>query len=400
MIKGSQLDGHPERRICSLTVLDESIPGISFDNTGVSNFARQAQWRLENEVFRGDDGKLRLEKWLERIKKDGRGEDYDCIIGLSGGVDSSYVALKTMELGLRPLAIHLDNGWNSDLAVSNIERIVKTLNIDLHTHVVDWREIRDLQRAYIRASLMDLECVSDHAINTILFRLARKHGIRHVIHGGNVVTESILPPAWGYDKRDGVNVRDVHRRHGEARLDTYPSMLPIELFYYLFVRKISAFPILNYLDYRKDEAIAELAEKVGWMPYARKHGENRFTRFFQELYLPRKFGIDKRKAHYSSLIVAGEMSREHALQSLSQPLYGKNEEAEEITFVAKKLGFSVDELSTLINAPGNRHQDFRNVEWMFDQSSGLVQVARYLAKGEFRFSRLREIWGAGSRLKA
>jgi N-acetyl sugar amidotransferase len=389
---------HP--RSCSLTVLDDSIPGIEFDEEGVSNFVRQAQWRLQNEVFRGDQGRRRLEEWIQKIKNDGHGHQYDCIIGLSGGVDSSYVAIKVIEHGLRPLAIHLDNGWNNEVAVGNIERIVRKLNIDLYTHVVDWAEIRDLQRSYIKASLLDLECVSDHAINTILFGLARKFGIRHVIHGGNVATESILPRAWGYDKRDGVNVRAVHRRFGTVPLKTYPSMSPAQLFYYLFVRKISAFPILNYLDFNKTKAVEELKNQLGWVPYPRKHGENRFTRFFQELYLPRKFGIDKRRAHLSSLIVAGEITREDAVLELKKPLYSADDESDEIEFVAKKLKFSTAELIGLIDAPPNRHQDYPNVAWMFNQSSGFVQIARYVAKGEFRFNRLREIWSAGKRAKA
>lgn len=384
-----------ENRMCTLTILDESIPDICFDKDGVCNFARRAQWRLKNEVFHGQDREERLASWISRIQSDGRGSEYDCIIGLSGGVDSSYVALKVAELGLRPLAIHLDNGWNSDLAVRNIEQIVKTLKIDLYTHVIDWEEMRDLQRAYIQASLLDLECVSDHAINTVLFRLAKKHRIKHVIHGGNVATESIMPSAWGYDKRDGVNVRSVHRKHGKVPLRSYPSMLPSELFYYLFVGRISAFAILNYLNYSKTAAIEELRNGVGWQPYARKHGENRFTRFFQELYLPKKFGIDKRKAHLSSLILAGEVTRDEALQSISKPLYTEEEYTEEVAFVGKKLGFTPDQLLQLMQTPGCPHNNYANVEWMFDHSRGYVQLARYLAKGEFSVPKLRAIWNAG-----
>jgi len=391
---------HATPRYCSLTVLDDSIPGIEFDEDGVSNFARQAQWRLKNEVFHGDHGQRRLDAWIERIKEDGHGKDYDCIIGLSGGIDSSYVAIKVIEKGLRPLAIHLDNGWNSEVAVGNIEKIIRRLGIDLYTHVVDWAEIRDLQRAYIKASLLDLECVSDHAINTILFQAARKFNIGHVIHGGNVATESILPKGWGYDKRDGVNVRAIHRRYGTIPLRTYPSMSPGQFFYYLFIRKISAFPILNYLDYNKTRAVEQLQSQLDWVPYPRKHGENRFTRFFQELYLPKKFGIDKRKAHFSSLIVAGEMTRDEAFAELTKPLYSAEDAQDEIDFVAKKLKFSSTELIELIASPPRRHEEFPNVAWMFNQSSGFVQIARYVAKGEFRLDRIREIWNAGKKAKA
>lgn len=387
------------QRCCSLSVLDDSIDEIKFDEYGVSDLVRRAQWRLKNEVFHGEEAKRRLEAWVQNIKRDGLGKDYDCIIGLSGGVDSSYVAMKVIEMGLRPLAIHLDNGWNSEVAVGNIERLIRKLDIDLYTHVVDWAEMRDLQRAYIKASLLDLECVSDHAINTVLFRLARKFDIRHVIHGGNVATESIMPKTWGYDKRDGINVRAIHRRYGNVPLQTYPSMSPFELFYYLFIRKISAFPILNYLDYKKTKAVEELQSRLGWVPYPRKHGENRFTRFFQELYLPKKFGIDKRRAHLSSLIVAGELTRDEALAELSMPLYSEEEAQDEVVFVAKKLKFTPNELTEFINLPPRRHEEFPNVAWMFNQSSGFVQIARYVAKGEFSFTRIRDIWHAGRQTK-
>jgi N-acetyl sugar amidotransferase len=367
-----------EMSLCALTVLDSSIPGISFDEQGISNYARHAQWRLKNEVFNGDDAKKRLDIWLDRIKSEGRDRDYDCIIGLSGGVDSSYVALKVIELGLRPLAIHLDNGWNSNLAVSNIEKIVKGLGIDLYTYVIDWGEVRDLQRAYIKASLLDLECVSDHAINTTLFRLAKKYRIRHVIHGGNVVTESILPPAWGYDKRDGLNLRSIHRKYGKLALKTYPSMLPTELFYYLFVRKISAFPILNYLDYNKTKAISELGYKFGWVPYQRKHGENQFTRFFQEYYLPKKFGIDKRIITFSAQVLSGELTRESAMAEMAKIPYSKESIDQDINYISKKLDLSRDEFDAI----------FKNKNANFNDYPSYFNLLKFAKKSMFYFLKI------------
>lgn len=381
-------------RVCTRTVLDGVTPGISFDAEGVSNFARHAEWRLQNEVFRGAEREERLRSWLQRMQQGGRGKDYDCIIGLSGGVDSSYVAMKVVEHGLRPLAIHLDNGWNSEMAVSNIEKIVRGLGIDLHTHVIDWQEFKDLQRSYFFASVLDLECVSDHAINTILLRTASQRGIHFLVHGGNVTTESILPPGWAYDKRDGYNLKCIHRKYGKVQLKSYPYMLPHSLFYYLFIRRIFALPILNYLDYNKSRAVAELAERFDWRPYPRKHGENRFTRFFQEHYLPTKFGIDKRRAHYSSLIVAGQMTREEALEKLKLPLYTADELQEDLDYVAKKLDFTVAELNEVIAATPRKHTDYGNVSWMFDHSSRWVQLARYVAKGEFSPARIRAAWKA------
>lgn len=388
------LPGSRGERVCTLTVMDSSAPGISFDEEGVCNFARRAQWRLKHEVFKGEERERRLNAWLERMKRSGRTRDYDCVIGVSGGVDSSFVAMKVVELGLRPLAIHLDNGWNSEVAVSNIEKLMRGLGIDLYTHVIDWEEFKDIQRSYFKASVMDLECVSDHAITTILFRLASRYGIRDVIMGTNVASESILPPSWGYDKRDGYSLRCIQKKFGKVRLRSYPSMLPSTLFWYLFVKRLRVLPILNYVDYNKTEAVKTLTERFQWRPYARKHGENRFTRFFQEYYLPTKFGIDKRRAHFSSLIVAGEMTREEAFERLKQPLYTPEELREEFEFVAKKLDFGVEELAAVIAAPPKRHTDYGNAAWMFNHDSRWVQLARYIAKGEFSFARIREVWKA------
>lgn len=397
-MSGAHRNGYPETtslrrnvRMCSITLYDASIPGLTFDDEGVCNLARDGQWRLQNEVFHGADGRQKLEAWAERMKAAGKGRDYDCIIGVSGGVDSSIVAVRVADLGLRPLALHLDNGWNIDLAVSNIERLINGLNIDLITHVVDWREIRDLQRAYIKASVMDLECVSDHAINTLLFRTAHKMGIKYVIHGGNVATESSMPAGWGYDKRDGKNLLAIHKAYGEVPLKTYPYMRPYQLFWYLFVDRIKAFPILNYVDYNKQNALNELQERFGYRPYARKHGENRFTRFYQEIYLPQKFGIDKRINHLSSLILAGQITREQALIEIQAPLYAPDEEVEELEFIGKKLGFTVDELRAFISAPPRRHTDFANASNLFDHNRSVVQLARQIAKGEFKLSEILAI---------
>lgn len=386
---GASLQHKP--RMCSITLYDESIPGLTFDDEGVCDLAREGQRRLRDEVFHGVDGRQRLDVWAERIKAAGKGRDYDCIIGLSGGVDSSIVAVRVAELGLRPLALHLDNGWNIDLAVTNIKRLVNDLNIDLITHVVDWREIRDLQRAYIKASVMDLECVSDHAINTLLFRTAHKRGIKFVIHGGNVATESTMPASWGYDKRDGKNLLSIHKAFGEVPLRTYPYMRPYQLFWYLFVDQIKAFPILNYVDYNKQKALTELQERFGYRPYARKHGENRFTRFYQEIYLPQKFGIDKRANHLSSLILAGEITRDEAMVEIQKPLYEPEEEREELEFIGKKLGFTIKELEAYMAVPPRPHTDFANASGLFDHKRLAVQIARRIAKGEFKLSDIKSI---------
>jgi N-acetyl sugar amidotransferase len=384
----------PAHQMCAITLLDSSIPGIEFDADGVSNIARHALWQLKNEAFEGPTATNSLAALVAKIQSNKRRSSYDCLIGLSGGVDSSYVALKVKELGLNPLAVHIDNGWNSEMAVNNIERIVKSLEIDLITHVIDWSEFRDLQRAYFKASVLDLECASDHAIVSVLLGTAAEHRIKWIIQGSNVASESIMPSAWAYDKRDGRNLRAIHRSFGQTPLRTYPLMGPNRLFWYFFGRRLRFTPILNYLPYNKQIAIGELEQQLGWRPYRRKHGENRFTRFFQEYYLPTKFGIDKRRAHLSSLILNGEITRSEGLELLQQPLYAEDDLRDEFDFIASKLEFKPEELGRLISAPPRKHTEFPNAAWMFNHNSLPVQFARYFAKGEFRISNWRQLLAA------
>ncbi len=376
------MDNPHDFRECKLSLYTNDIEGVNINEDGVSNIASEIIWRLENEVFTGKERINKLSNLIKNIRKSGEKNKYDCVIGLSGGVDSSILAVRAIQLGLRPLAIHLDNGWNVNLAVSNIEKLVRKLGIDLVTEVVDWLEIRDLQRSYIKASLLDLECVSDHAINALLYRTANKMNIKYVLHGGNVQTESTMPRSWTYDKRDSVNLLDIHRKYGEKELHSYPYILPRKLFYYLFIRQIKSIPILNYLEYNKSDSIQELISNYDYKPYLRKHGENRFTRFFQEIYLPRKFGIDKRISHLSSLILSGEISKESAKMTLTERLYSEQEEQDEVQFIAKKLGFTLSELNTLINQKPSSHLEYKNASALFNHNNIILQFARYYAKGE------------------
>lgn len=372
----------PNRSICALTVLDDTDPDITYDQEGVSYLARHAQHRLQTEYFGDKDGEQRLAVIVDRIKQEGRGKDYDCIIGVSGGVDSTYIAYLVKQLGLRALAVHLDNGWDMELAQSNIERTVSRLGLDLFTYVVDWKEIRDLQRSLFRASLLDIEVVTDHAINAVLFRQAAKFGVRYIIPGSNVTTESIMPTSYNYDQRDLRNLLAVHSLYGEEKLKTYPTLHPMQLLYYIFVRRIKFIPFLNYVRYEKKEVLDLLQRELGYQPYERKHGESRFTRFFQEYYLPTKFNVDKRKAHFSALIVSGQMSREEALTELNKPLYRPEDLEEDLDYVTSKLGFTRDEFAKIMAMPPKRHTDYPNLAWMFDHSSPVLQFVRRFAKGE------------------
>lgn len=371
------------RSICSVSVMDDSDPDIHFDADGVCQYVHIARRRLAEEVYRGADAERRLGSLVANIKADGEGKPYDCIAGVSGGVDSSYVLLRAKQLGLRPLAVHLDNGWNMEVAVANIERLVRRLDIDLFTHVVDWREIRDLQRCFFKASLPNVEVITDHAIFALMYKKAAEYGLKYILTGSNVETESIMPAAWGYDARDAAHIAGVHRRFGETPLRTFPLLPPHEFLRYTFLNGVKMAPILNYGPYNKAAVIAELRAAIGYTPYDRKHGESRFTRFFQEYYLPRKFGVDKRKAHFSCLIVAGQMGREAALAELNKPLYQANDAEIDVEYVIKKLGFTASEWRGVMETPQQSFRAYPNKAWMFDHTNPLVLAVRAFAKGEY-----------------
>jgi len=375
---------------CKISLFNDSMDGVFINSDGISNIALNALWRLKNECYFNDPQNLK--NLVSKIKSKKSKDGYDCVIGLSGGFDSTFLALKAKENGLNPLAVHLDNGWNTNLSISNIEKIVKKLNIELLTKVVNWSEMKDLQRSYIKASVLDLECVSDHAINTILYETAAKFGIKYILNGNNIKTEGNLPSTWVYNKLDGINLLDIHKKFGESSIKTFPHMLPFRILWLLFVKKIKFISLLNYLDFKKKDALIEIQEKLDYIPYERKHGENLFTTFFQEIYLPKKFSIDKRVSHLSSLIISGEISKEEAKKELSKPILKDNQELEITEYVAKKLGFKYDEFQLLINAKPAKHTDFKNISNFLYYDNTYLQIIRYLAKGELNFNNLKNIY--------
>lgn len=368
-------------RICSKTVMDTSDDTIFFDENGVSNHWWEYKVREKNELISGQAGIEYAQTVANEIKRENRNKPYDCIIGLSGGVDSSYVAYWVKKLGLNPLAIHMDNGWNAELAVSNIESIVKKLDIDLHTEVLDWPEFRDLQRSFFLSSVPNCEVPTDHAIVSTLFRLSEKFGVRHIISGSNLATEGVSYKNAGHDNKDFANIKDIHRRYGQVKLRTYPHLTPLRFAKSIVVNRVRFIPILNYLDYNKDVAVEILKREFGWKPYARKHGESTFTRFFQEYYLPQKFGIDKRRMHYSSLICSGQMTRDKALSLLDKPFYEADELRHEIDYIRKKLQFSVSEFESIMSAAPKAHNDYRIGTLYRSHDSGIYRWARAIATG-------------------
>lgn len=342
--------------MCKRCVMDTSDPEIVFDENGVCNHCHTYDRLVRDYVLDGEAGSQKLEQIAAKIQSDGKGRQYDCVIGVSGGVDSTYVAYLVKKIGLRPLAVHLDNGWDSELAVKNIEETLKRLGIDLYTEVLDWEEFKDLQSAFLKASTPDSEIPSDHAIFSVLSNLAEKLGIKYVILGNNVRTETHLPRSWSQGHFDWKYIREVHKRFGTRPLKTFP-----HYGFFTFYRRMvtqKRVEILNYVGYTKQEALRVLQEELGWRYYGGKHYESIYTRFYQGYILPEKFGFDKRRSHVSSLICSGEMTREQALEELKTPTYAPSMQEEDREYVVKKLGLTDEEFTAIMNAPKKSYWDY------------------------------------------
>jgi N-acetyl sugar amidotransferase len=343
--------------------MDTTDVDITFDKEGVCNHCRGCQDLVSRFVWTEERTRKELPQLVEQIKKAGRGKEYDCVIGVSGGVDSTFVAYKVAKLGLRALAVHLDNGWDSALAVTNIQRTMDKLGLDLFTEVLDWDEFKDLQLAFLRASTPDSEVPTDHAILAVLLGEARKRGIGYIFFGGNVATESILPPSWSQGGRDWMYIDAVHKQYGTTPLRSFPHLSSLESVLlqtgWLGPQWIR---LLDRTQYRRSEALKILEVELGWHYYGGKHHESVYTRFFQSYILPTKFNVDKRRAHMSSLINAGEMTREQALDEISEPSCPPDLLQQDKEFVMKKLGLSEKEFSAIMALPPKSIQDYPHFE--------------------------------------
>jgi len=347
-------------RQCTLSVMDNiADPDISFDEKGICNYYYEYQQAAEKYLFKNEaEGWTKLEQIVSTIIEEGKGKPYDCIMGLSGGVDSTYVALLAKKLGLRPLAVHFDNGWNSELAVKNIENIVQKLGIDLHTNVINWQEFKDLQLAYLKASVVDIEAITDHAIFASLYRIAGEKNIRHILSGTNVQTENTLPNSWIFPKADHINIKAIHKKFGTIPLNTFPFMNAKVKRYYFGVKKLSSTSVINYVHYNKQKVKRLIQDEFGWRDYGGKHYESIWTRFYQGYILPEKFKIDKRKAHLSDLIFSGQITKHEALAEMQQPIYNETQLKEDYDFVLKKLGLSAEEFQKIMANPPVSHYAF------------------------------------------
>lgn len=360
------VDGRPYQ-ICTNCIMDTSDPRITFDAQGVCDYCNNFRNEIQPNWHTDTRGAAELAALSERIKAQGKGKDFDCIIGVSGGLDSSYAAYIAKEkMGLRPLIFHVDAGWNTDQAVGNIEKLVDGLGLELYTEVINWEEMKDLQVAFLRSQIADQDMPQDIAFFSTLYMFARKHRIKHVLTGGNFSTECCREPEeWGaYPGIDKTLILDIHSRFGRHPLDTFPI---VDIFVYkVLYQKFLGMEVvrpLNLVPYIKAEAEAELERRFGWARFQHKHHESRFTRFYEDYWMPRKFGYHKRRAHFSSLILTGQMLRERALERLSQPEMGEQFLRQEFVYVANKLGLSADELQEIFEGENKTYRDYRNKRW-------------------------------------
>lgn len=352
---------------CTKCLMDTTDLEIIFDLDGVCNHCHNFENMTKKTWFPNEEGAKQWQVNLNNIKEAGKGQEYDCILGLSGGVDSSYLAIKANEWGLRPLVMHVDAGWNSELAVSNIEALVKHCGYDLHTHVVDWEDMRDLHLSYLRAGISNQDVPQDHIFFSSLYHFATKNKIQYVLSGGNIATESIFPASWHGSAMDAINLKAIHSKYGERKLKNYKTISFFEYyFWYPVIKKMRVLRPLNFMSYDKEAALSELQATVGYKPYPRKHGESVFTKWFQNHYLPVKFGMDKRRPHLSSLIVSGQMTRDFALAKLAEPLYESDELEIDIAYLCKKLRISRTEFDEFMNVKIQNYTDFPNWDGLYN----------------------------------
>lgn len=350
-------------QICTKTIMDTSDPNIIFNEKGESDYYINFIYEILPSWNTDEKGRNELMKMAEKIKKEGKNKDFDCIIGLSGGLDSSYVAYVAKEImGLRPLLYHVDAGWNTDRAVGNIEKLCNGLGLDLFTDVINWEEMKDLQVAFLKSQIADQDMPQDLAFFSSLYKFAKKNKIKYVLTGGNFSTECCREPEeWGaFPGIDKMLVNDIHKKFGKLPLKTFPlvDILNYKI-YYRYILGMQVFKPLNLVPYIKKDAEKLLNEKFGWEPFQHKHHESRFTRFYEDFWMPRKFGYEKRRAHFSSLILTGQMTREEALERISKPELSEDFLQKEFDYVADKLDLTREELQAIFDEKNKTFHDYK-----------------------------------------
>jgi N-acetyl sugar amidotransferase len=366
---------------CIKCVMDTSDPLIYFDKEGVCNHCKNFEKKYAEIPKVKYTDSIELRKVVSEIKLSSINKKYDCILGLSGGVDSSFIATILKELNIKPLVVHFDNGWNSELAIRNIQNIVNKLGFELYTYVIDWNEFKDLQLSYFRASVLDLEVPTDHLIFGALYKTAKKFGIKNIISGYNLSSEGIMPESWLHMRKfDIANMKDIHEQFGSGKLKKLPILGFWHRIYYNKIYKFKEFHILQNFEYNKLEAKKVLSAKFDWKDYGGKHYESVFTRFYQGYFLPVKFNIDKRKAHLSSLILSSQMNKDDALNELKMPTYDSQVQERDIDFVCKKWNISRSEFDRVMNLPIRRHQDFKDEIILENRYNSVINLIKKILK--------------------
>lgn len=366
----------PNVPTCSRCIMDTTAPDIEFDEQGICNYCKAfLEKKAKHIAPTEEERQRRLQSLLEQVKKSSKGKRYDCIVGISGGVDSSWALVQAVRLGLKPLAVHMDSGWNSELAQNNIANLVRGLRVDLHTHVIAWPEIRGLMETFFAADVIDVEVLYDNAMVAVNYQQAAKHGLKFILAGTNIATEGVdIPSTWNWHKLDKRNIVGISRAFGGPRLKTFPSISTVDYLRYVFVHRIRWISFLDYLDYNKTKALEVLQAEFGYKPYAYKHYESVFTRFYQGYLQPYKFGVDKRKPHLSSLIMTGELARDEALRMASGIAYPSEKEMEsDRLYFIKKMGWSEEKFAEYMRRPERPHTDFPSEAAVYHKLIGLYR---------------------------
>jgi N-acetyl sugar amidotransferase len=364
-------------RVCTNCVMDTTDSAITFDENGVCDHCRDFEQNVKPNWHTDERGRAQLAAIIDQVRVAGKGHDFDCILGLSGGLDSSYMLhLLVKEFGLRPLVFHVDGGWNSDLAVNNIQMLVEKLGLDLFTEVIDWEDMRDFQLAFFKSGISQIDIPQDHAFVATLYKFANKYGVKHIMNGGNISTECVRNPLeWLYYGTDMWLINDIRKQFCTRPLTNYPfSSVLFHKLYLRYIKRVQVVRPLNYMPYSKELAINTLRYEYGWRAYPQKHFESRFTKFFEGYWMPTRFGYDTRKVQFSSLILTGQMTRDDALEKLKVPAYDPETIDDEFAYIAKKLGISVDELRHYHTMPLRTYKDYRNQEALFSIGAKVLRA--------------------------
>lgn len=361
-----------EIKRCTRCILPDSIPNIEFDGKGECSYCRLFDSLNEIDYPLNEKGRNQFKQLINKIKSKGKNKQYDCIVGVSGGVDSTYMLIKAKELGLRPLAVHFDNGWNSELAVDNITNLLKSLHIELYTYVVNWDEFKDIQRAFLFASVPEAEVPSDIAIISTLYKIADKFKVKYILNGVSFRTEGNIPPQWGYS--DGKYVRSIHKKFGSLKMKTFPNLYLRDVFYYILLKRIKLIRFLNYYDYSKQDAKKYLENSFGWRFPGGHHYESIYTRWYQGFLSPVKFGMDRRLISVSAQVRSGHISREAALETIAQSHYSEEQIKHDTEYILKKLNISETEFDTIMKAPVHTFRDYPSYYPFLKRISPLLKI--------------------------